>query len=193
MSTELSLPQRFRRDTAAAHRQLDRLAILAPLRGIKLCPASYLRSLQALAAGHGALEAAVAQYPLDNPGCYRYRPRSQQLAADILALGGDSGAPPQSVFKLANEAECIGLLYVLEGSKLGSRYIHQLLTKQAPSLPRQFFAQCRDEQQDWQQFWALASSRLVHEGERQQAIDSAKRAFKRYIEQASALSLRLPA
>lgn len=183
------LHHQFRSETAAKHKELDSLEILKPLKGTGFDAKSYLRSLEGLYAGHYPLEKAIQHY-LDQSGSlttvqYQYRSRSEQLFQDIAALAGKNPLKNHPGLTISSVEQCLGLLYVLEGSKLGSRYIHRMLMKhQDLALPCQFFASCETEQQDWQQFWQLAQNLLSTDQQVQKAINAANAAFTFYIEQA---------
>lgn len=125
----MSLRQHLRVATQAAHDRVDAAASGFDLSGRD----GYRRFLTAHAAALFPLEAA-----LDGYGAERLLPdwplrrRAQALAADLAALSAEPGQtftlPP-----LSDEAAVWGVLYVLEGSRLGARVLHERVGSGLPT------------------------------------------------------------
>jgi heme oxygenase (biliverdin-IX-beta and delta-forming) len=95
----------------------------------------YRAFLRALAAAHVPVEAA-----LDRSGAQHIVPdwpkrRRTALICDDLAELGDRCPPPEPERFLDDEAEVLGALYVLEGSRLGGAVLRRQV---APDLPQRF-------------------------------------------------------
>lgn len=118
--TEISLRDRLRRETSAAHERVDSLFGSADFGG----EGSYGRFLLAQAVAWESLR------PLLDNGSIT---RADALRADLAAL--DLDVPPPLPETLP-AALSIGHLYVLEGSRLGSAVLLQDLAAASPSLAR---------------------------------------------------------
>lgn len=121
--SDQTLRHLLRTATAPAHQRLDD----AVSHELDYGPESYLRFLQGLAGGIVPIEEALDRHGVavvlpDWPE----RRRSAALAQDLREFGAAVPAA-RSAFPLEGMPEAIGVLYVLEGSRLGS----QLLLKQA--------------------------------------------------------------
>ncbi len=153
---ELAL--RLRAATREPHHRLDHHALLAPLLRPTLNVADYACSLSALYAAQSTLEHLVCGFAPQST----FPPRAAQLRADLDDLGRAPqplrATPPQA----SDDAQRIGLMYVLEGSLRGASLIARLLDASLPrQVPRRFY---RDDQppQRWPAFWTLAAARAQH-------------------------------
>jgi len=100
--------------TAAAHRRID-----AAYSGFDLSHGdSYITFLQAHARVLPPIEAALGH----GPNLPRWRPRSALLSQDLVTFGVYP-SKPLVVSETLGIAEKFGLLYVLEGSRLGGRIL----------------------------------------------------------------------
>ncbi|MBN9080210.1 MAG: hypothetical protein BGP04_18245 [Rhizobiales bacterium 62-17] len=117
------LRHRLRTATNDAHRELDALFTQLDLR----TRASYLSFLEASAAALLPLEARLTQSGaavlLDD---WSERMRSEALMRDIQTLGGTIA--PLSVRDRFDVAEMVGIIYVLEGSRLGARMLIKMVS-----------------------------------------------------------------
>ena len=119
--------QRLRTQTRQAHEQLERVALLTELAGGSITLPRYRQYLQRMHSFHAALDksligrlpAAYAGQPLD---------QSARLARDLQALGAETVPAPRSLYQTADAltrdpAAVWGVLYVLEGARLGSQVL----------------------------------------------------------------------
>lgn len=125
-TTPSRLRARLKIATVAAHERLDLLAARFDLSNRKAyaaflaAHAAALIPLEQMLAEHG-----VVQFLPDWP----HRSRSAALMRDLDILQTELRAHPVPVFSI--EAEIFGALYVLEGSRLGARFILRQIDKSA--------------------------------------------------------------
>ncbi|KYG21516.1 heme oxygenase [Bradyrhizobium sp. AT1] len=112
------LRQRLRDATSDAHRELDAQLSAFDLSGL----AGYRRFLGASAGALLPLEAALADAGVDRifPD-WPERSRSAAIAADLGRLGA-TASPAVSVPPLTHSG-MLGTMYVLEGSRLGAKFL----------------------------------------------------------------------
>jgi len=133
---ELSGAQALRTATAEAHRQVE---LILALPGSIVDGVDYRRWLARFFAIYGPLEERLAEFSdwpqwnieLGTMG------HTAGLRHDLTALGCDLNgigrAPAEMLPALNTFAEALGALYVLEGSKLGGRFILQDLAARLPA------------------------------------------------------------
>ncbi|KQT87921.1 hypothetical protein ASG48_00160 [Aurantimonas sp. Leaf443] len=173
---EAPLRQLLRAGTRAPHEALD-----ARLAGLAAAPTPhlYLRFLAMNHAAHAGMEPILRASALgDLSGTL-----TPLLAEDLSAMGqGELPVPP---FKLGepDAAEAAGLLYVLEGSRLGARYILLELRRSGaaarwPSLSTSYLeaAAARGPETVAERIERAAQS----EPERRRALDAAVLAFAHF-------------
>jgi len=120
--------------TAAAHERLDH-----GLGHLDLAQADgYRQFLKTIAAAHLPLEAliersGIARIVADWP----QRSRSAALRRDLEALG-EQPEPLDLDIDPVNQAFALGILYTLEGSRLGGRYLLQTVQHSHAHLPVEF-------------------------------------------------------
>lgn len=137
-----SLGELLRRTTAAGHAEIDRHPLLRPLVSPSLKRHEYARALAVLHALHAALEPALGSAVSVGPASFPFAARLDALEQDLAALGETpfpdgghlAGCSPNS------PSEAVGVLYVLEGSRLGGRMIHGRLRSNLPDQPMSYFA-----------------------------------------------------
>ncbi|MBW7971713.1 biliverdin-producing heme oxygenase [Bradyrhizobium sp. BR 10289] len=166
------LRERLRDATSAAHRELD-----AQLSSFDLTVLSgYRRFLQASAGALLPLEAALVEAGVANmfPD-WPERARSRAIASDLEKLGRDAYAavtvPPLT------PGGMMGTMYVLEGSRLGAKFLLKTVAGAADPRISEATAYLRhgSGKRLWQSFLAkLASEEACDEDE---AIAAARRAF----------------
>lgn len=120
------LRERLREATSAAHRDLD-----AQLSGFDLTsPAGYRRFLQASAAALLPLEAALVAAGVERifPDWIE-RSRSAAIIADLWCLG--SSVPRTVPVPPLTSSGVLGTMYVLEGSRLGAKFLLKSVTDAA--------------------------------------------------------------
>lgn len=115
------------------------------------------------------------------PGLPQWRPRAEALAEDLAVLGR-ALPPPIGVSAPGGRAEAMGMLYVLEGSRLGGAII---VNRVPAALPRRFLA-ARHLHGEWrallEQIDAAAGTTQAewHDG----IIEGARRGFAAYYDAA---------
>jgi heme oxygenase len=114
---------RLRDATQADHRRLEiRTDILARIAR----PDERRVLVEGFRVLHAEAEAALAPWLADLPGLdFEARRRSDRLARDLAALGGRPGSAAAERPIVANVAEALGRMYVLEGSTLGGQVIRR--------------------------------------------------------------------
>lgn len=136
----VDLPERLRRETAACHREVEAAADIAVTVRTR---ADYVELLLRFHALHDGLEELMAAevwasgwadvgVRIDD-----YR-RTDQLGADLDALGGVTPARPISRPSFATFSEVLGCLYVLEGSALGGRVVAGIVRAAVGEVPVAF-------------------------------------------------------
>lgn len=83
----------------------------------------YLQHLEKYYAWLAPLEDALESYANDFAIEWDKRKRASMLANDIQNLGGVAKAKSDKSLTPLNKAEAFGILYVIEGSKLGGQFI----------------------------------------------------------------------
>jgi heme oxygenase (biliverdin-IX-beta and delta-forming) len=117
-------PRRRLRDATQAHHQrlearLDILSCIATPDGRR----ALVERFHAL---HAEAEAALAPWLVDAAGLgFEARRRLPQLARDLVTVGGSAPPQPARPLVVADRAEALGRLYVLEGSTLGGQVIRR--------------------------------------------------------------------
>ena len=168
----LGLRERLRDATSAAHRELD-----AQLSSFDLSVLSgYRRFLQASAAALLPLEAALVEAGVAEmfPD-WRERSRSTAIAADLARLG--SVVPRTVAVPPLTRGGVLGTMYVLEGSRLGAKFL--LKTVAGAADPRMDEATAYLSHGAGKRLWQSFLSRLASEQacDEDEAIESARAAF----------------
>jgi heme oxygenase len=101
-----------------------------------------------------AIEAALAC----EPSLPQWRPRSAHLAEDLQSFGRDL-PDPLTLDPVSGAAESLGLLYVMEGSRLGGRI---LLGRVAPDFSALYLA-ATHQPGEWRAFTELLDERASRE------------------------------
>lgn len=128
--SDTSLREHLRAATAEAHAALDATAGALGLQSRD----GYGAFLSASAAGLAPLEAALERGGVDEwlPDWPR-RARREALARDLAALDLDMPTAPDA--PTPSLAFATGMLYVLEGSRLGARFLSRQVRAADPDLP----------------------------------------------------------
>jgi heme oxygenase len=116
---------------------------------------SYQAFLQSHAAALPAIERVLAAEPLLPP----WRPRTEALRRDLRALGAVF-PDATSACVATRVAEKYGLLYVLEGSRLGGRLLQ---ARVGPGFPADYLG-ATHLQGEWHAFLEALDSRSAQEG-----------------------------
>lgn len=122
-----SLRDRLRADTRDAHEALD-----ASFEGMfsDASGALYRRFIAMNLAAHAAIEPILAASPLDLPD--DGEPSADRLAAarrDAAALGVETGETAPFPLPRPDLFEALGIAYVLEGSRLGAKYMSRAIKR----------------------------------------------------------------
>jgi len=119
--------QLLRTQTHQAHERLERVALLTELAGGSITLPRYRQYLQRMQSFHAALDTSlVGRLPAVYAG--RRLDQSAHLARDLRALGADTMPAPRSLCQAVgaltpDPAAVWGVLYVLEGARLGSQVL----------------------------------------------------------------------
>lgn len=163
-----SIPPALRRETAADHARVDSVFSQYNLAN----ESSYGDFLAAHAAALLPYETALCAAP----GLPAWRRRGPLLRDDLVKLGNIVPAL-LAVVPPANGAQALGMLYVLEGSRLGG----SVLIKQVdPTLPRKYLG-AHHLQGEWRALLATIRSRLREDADIEKAIVGAKAVFDHFV------------
>jgi heme oxygenase (biliverdin-IX-beta and delta-forming) len=157
--------------TQAAHDRVDALFSRLDLSR----PDDYRSFLEAQAEAHLAVEAG-----LDAAGAEKVLPdwpqrrRGEALRGDLRDLGGGLGMVTPVVF--AGDAEILGGIYVLEGSRLGGSVLKKLLPQGAPRR----FLDGDQEPGSWRKLLEKLEEALYDSARLDAATNAALRVFARF-------------
>lgn len=168
------LRESLRDATSEAHRELD-----AQLSAFDLTEfAGYRRFLCASAAALLPLEAALAEAGVaDIFPDWTERSRAAVIEADLAGVG--SAVPTTVAVAPLTRNGVLGTMYVLEGSRLGAKFLLRIVADAADLRVRQATAYLRHGAGKplWQSFLARLSSERLTAHEETEAIDAALSAF----------------
>lgn len=135
----LSLSERLRAATQPFHARLDSHPILRALLHTDLTLDRYALALAALHGPQAALEQEISRY-LPSTWAALFTPRLPALERDLAALQIAAlplASPPP---RAKHDASMLGLLYVVEGARLGSAVIIKKLQQTLPATAsREYF------------------------------------------------------
>lgn len=163
-----SLLARLRAATHHDHHRLDRHPRLSRLLDRDLDREGYADALAGLYGAQSSLEAAVCLglerlgvSPSDSGG-YCLDARAPALRDDLARLGANPAGCPMTPLAVPERLETlIGLLYVLEGSRLGARVIaRHVRASLGPAAPLRFFAEA-DGAAHWLGWRAFAERAML--------------------------------
>lgn len=179
-----ALLEQLRHHTQALHNQLDGHWLLKVLVQNDLTKKEYIESLKALYSPQKALELnLVASLSLYFPS-YQYTLRYPLIEKDLIQLNEQPADIPILELNISNPSMALGMLYVLEGSKLGGRYILRCLSDK--HLPTAFFQSAiHDQASGWKGFTELTTIKNVDE---EQVVSAAKVAFECFIHSLQSMS-----
>jgi len=177
-----TIRERLREATAEAHAALD-----ACLQALDLTTrAGYGRFLAANAAALVAVEMALEAAGVHDvlPDWDR-RARSRAINADLDLLGIRTRSVPADM--TFNRARMLGALYVLEGSRLGAKFLVRQVTRSTDPLVRAATAYLRhgENERFWPSFLDLLARELPSPAEEEDMIAGAQWAFARFAEAAA--------
>lgn len=165
--------------TARQHAQLERLETLRKLLSDNLTWEEYGNILSRLLCVIHPLENALLQSCHNIAGLYGYRTRTPDLLEDLIFLGIASRYPdiriPRSI--LSTGSTEIGCLYVLEGSRFGSKIIAKRISEILGLSSHRgllFFTNGGlNIDRDWRRFNKLAEAFCQSASSRENAVFSA--------------------
>lgn len=171
-----TLRNRLREATSAAHARLDHHPVLGALVTDELSIEQYAAALAALCGPQRAMEAATLGAGL--PAGYSIPIRSDALVQDLADLGVPDWPHCKDWPDCDSIAGAVGVLYVMEGSRLGGQLIARKLERSLPAdTPRRFFG--RVTPPDFAAFLRWAASVCPPE-EHEQAAVMAERTFRAF-------------
>lgn len=130
----------LRQATKSWHQTIDHHPLLSPLVRPGLDIAGYGRALAALHGPISALEQRCLAGLADLGADYGLTPRQGWLDADLMDLGLVAPVVDRECPAVSDLPGLIGLLYVLEGSRLGGEVIARQLVQSLPAgAPLRFF------------------------------------------------------
>ena len=166
MTAAASAVRRLRAETAAEHDRVD----AAYTRYDLADPVSYRAFLEAHARALPAVEAVLTDDALP-----AWRERTSALAADLAALGGD-WPEPLPLDPPATAAAAWGMLYVIEGSRLGGVMLARQVGEE---LPRAYLS-ARHDSGEWRALLAALDAAAEDEAWIDQTIAAARQVFALY-------------
>lgn len=175
----------LRQATRSEHHALDRHPRLARLLRPGLDPASYGDALLGLYPAQQSLEEAAVAAIRDLELDYRLRRRTDRLRDDLERLGLE---PPETatatMARPTSLGGLIGLLYVLEGSRLGARLlVARVRDRLGADTPLGYFGNAAGDA-IWPAFRRFVQVECVQlhdeEAEQEAAIGMARQAFARF-------------
>jgi heme oxygenase len=181
-----SFPDHIRAETRAAHRAIDHHPLLAPLVRDGLTARIYGDALAALYAPLQVLEEWVVPLATLERGWVSYQSRLSLLAADLAVLERTPIPMRIEQVPVIGIPERFGLLYVLEGSRLGGAMIGRQLAKSQlaknmySGVPQHFFAD-HQSVEHWQSFWVALTAQQFSEAELERVVAGAHAGFSVYL------------
>jgi len=174
--------EELRKQTAAAHQQLEKLVVVR-LKNIRNNE-DYADLLKIFYAYFSRLEKAIMPYiSTEVLPDYTERRHAISLADDIASLGTElTGLPELSVPTIDNTVKALGALYVMEGSVMGGTIIIQMLAKNGLRKGISFFGGYGSETgAKWASFTSVLD-RYIHEDSAQEAIEAANQTFSNFTD-----------
>ena len=178
------LLEQLRQYTQNKHHLLDSHPLLKVLTDPNISQDQYSHALQALYAPHKQLELSlVVPLNLHFPD-YHYQLRYPDIEKDLSQLQVDYADIAIQGLPISSPSEVVGLLYVLEGSRLGARHILCRLT--GTQLPQEYFSGALNESASgWKGFTELTKEETL---EYDQVVLSAQQGFDCFIHSLALMS-----
>ncbi|WP_144983841.1 biliverdin-producing heme oxygenase [Halomonas sp. C22] len=153
-----TLAQWLKNTTRTAHQRVDHHPVLSPLLRPRLSLEVYGQALTRLYPAISGLEQTLAAALGEWSWRYPLVTRAALLEQDLQALG----QPLTARWRFPephNEAEMVGMLYVLEGSRLGGEVIARCVNQQlGSSVPCRFFGATPLAADTWAALWRQAEA-----------------------------------
>jgi heme oxygenase len=176
------LRDRLRAATAAAHHDLD-----AQLAAFDLASRDgYRRFLEASAAALLPLEAALEQAGVAGIfSDWAQRSRRTAIIADLDRIGGKIRPLPD--IRPLNRHGLFGTVYVLEGSRLGAKFLVRMMARSTDPQMAEATAYLSHGtgQPLWRSFLARLNSEPIAPGSESDAIEGARNAFAMFADAAA--------
>lgn len=182
----LPLRQRLRSETRERHEYLD-----ARFAGMHLAETvdAYHRFVRMNAACHALAEPILAQSALVAAfPDWTTRDRSSHLSRDMAEMGLQplAAASPSAAFAKPDLPEAIGMGYVLEGSRVGGRYIYRLviarLAESAWAAATFHYLESTEEPDRFRDFTIRAEALLSRDLDVDRAVAAANACFDLFID-----------
>lgn len=179
-----SLRRRLRSESRASHEALD-----ATFDGMADAPGPdvYARFLAVNEACHRAIEPILVASPLHEVAPnFSLTPRSPALAADLAAMRIPAIEAPAFPLQAPDAAETVGIVYVIEGSRLGAGYILSRLRERdlgaAWSTAAFAYLEGPDRPHALRGFLVEASAALGGERDVDRAVAAADATFRYFLD-----------
>ncbi|MCW0393432.1 Heme oxygenase [Xanthomonas sacchari] len=181
----LTAARLLREATAQQHQAVEDLPAMRALMDPALSLADYVQVLRRHHAVLASWEQREAAWLRDcGDAHWQYQPRTPLLAQDLHALRAAPPAPPapQPLPPAAEAGTRWGMLYVVEGSRLGgrviARHLRQTLAGAAPALS--YFELGHADPAAWRHFQQRLERALPSAPLQQAAVDGARAMFAHF-------------
>ncbi|OAX53450.1 biliverdin-producing heme oxygenase [Xanthomonas graminis] len=181
-AAQLTASRLLREATAQQHLAVEQLPAMRALLHDSLSVPDYVQVLRrhhAVLAGWEQRESAWLHASGDAD--WRYQPRSPLLEQDLAVLRATPPLPAPAP-PAPDACNCWGMLYVVEGSRLGGRLIarrlRQTLADAAPALT--YFELGHTDAACWRRFQQRLEQALPTPQSRQAAVDGARAMFAHF-------------
>lgn len=177
----MTLLEQLRSQTHALHQQVDSNSALTQLTQADLTVGQYAQILNKLYQPQRSLEKVLLPaLDLFVPN-YDLQARYHLIERDLVELGYPVQKVENIKLNINSQSEAIGILYVLEGSKLGGRFILSNLKKVLPEQSHHFFSSSDLSAKSFRERLTQASSGLS-EADYERAVFSAQNAFECFLD-----------
>jgi heme oxygenase len=169
-----SLSRTLRHHTARAHKQTERAAGLDPRSIDRRSLTAFLTDMHGFQQAH---ESWLRGCGIDR-SFLAARERAHLMEADLIRLGGKRGGAYDRTMPAPSPEEAYGVLYVLEGSRAGGRYIDQW-ARDKDWYPTEGLSSLRSD--DGEAIWRDTQATLdaLPGSMTPQVLDAAERTFQR--------------
>ncbi|QHS60934.1 biliverdin-producing heme oxygenase [Chitinophaga agri] len=177
----------LRERTGKQHQDLER--VLIPRIKAANTPEAYTSLLQLFYGYYYPLEQHIAAHmDITFPGGFERRRKAALLLDDIAAITNAPAIQPiccNDIPEIADNAQALGAMYVLEGSTLGGQVICQILSRNlsSPDLPKAlsfFNGYGADTQSYWDTFVHYLQGYNGDDTQRQRLLDAAAATFEHF-------------
>ncbi|MCF6406503.1 biliverdin-producing heme oxygenase [Chitinophaga filiformis] len=177
----------LRERTNKQHQELE--SVLIPIIKKVSTPEEYVRLLELFYGYYYPLEQHIAAHmDISFPGGFERRRKAPLLLDDIAAITGGPAAEPSlstDLPEITDNAQALGVMYVLEYLTLEGHLIYHLLLRnvQSPELPRAmtfFNGYGTDTESYWETFAHYLNGYHGTEEQRQRMLDAATDTFLKF-------------